>query len=107
MKSRLKRSTKHLLALLVLLPTAVLILGTIYMLGMTHLEGSPRTFLQSVQWASETLTTTGYGADSRWNHPVMAVFVIISQFLGQFLVFLIFPVLVLPYFEPEVSGLIE
>jgi Trk K+ transport system NAD-binding subunit len=101
MKSRLKRSTKHLLALLVLLPTAVLILGTIYMLGMTHLEGSPRTFLQSVQWASETLTTTGYGADSRWNHPVMAVFVIISQFLGQFLVFLIFPVLVLPYFEQQ------
>ncbi|MCX7148327.1 MAG: NAD-binding protein [Rhodocyclales bacterium] len=101
MKSKLKRSTKHLLALLVLLPTAVLVLGTIYMFGMTHLEGTSRTFLQSIQWASETLTTTGYGADSRWNHPVMAVFVIISQFLGQFLVFLIFPVLVLPYFEEQ------
>ena len=49
MKSKLKRSTKNLLALLVLLPTAVLVLGTIYMLGMTHLEGAPRTFLQGVQ----------------------------------------------------------
>ncbi|MCX7176412.1 MAG: NAD-binding protein [Proteobacteria bacterium] len=101
MQSKLKRSTKHLLALLVLLPMAVLLLGAIYMLGMEHLEGTSRTFLQSIEWASETLTTTGYGADSRWNHPVMAAFVIVSQFLGQFLVFLIFPVLVLPYFEEQ------
>ncbi|TRZ91229.1 MAG: hypothetical protein D4R84_14610 [Rhodocyclaceae bacterium] len=99
MKSKLTRSTKHLLALLVLLPMAVLVLGTTYMFGMAHLESAPRTFLQSIQWASETLTTTGYGADSGWNNPVMAVFVIISQFLGQFLVFLVFPVLVVPYLE--------
>ena len=42
---RLRRSTKRLLALLALLPIAVLIMGTLYMLGMQHLEGSPRTFL--------------------------------------------------------------
>ena len=101
MKSKLKRSTKHLLALLVLLPSAVLVLGTLYMLGMTHLEGAPRTFLQGIQWASETMTNTGYGADNRWNHPVMALYVIITPFIGQFLVFLIFPVLVLPYFEEQ------
>lgn len=101
MKSKLKRSTKHLLALLVLLPSAVLVLGTLYMLGMTHLEGTPRTFLQGIQWASETMTNTGYGADNRWNHPVMALYVIITPFIGQFLVFLIFPVLVLPYFEEQ------
>src|SRR5450755_735529 len=101
MLSRLKRSTKRLLALLALLPAAVLVLGTIYMLGMEHLEGIPRTFLQSIQWASETLTTTGYGADNRWNHPALALFVILSQFLGQFLVFLIFPIFVLPYVEEQ------
>jgi voltage-gated potassium channel len=99
MLSRLKRSTKRLLALLALLPTAVLILGTMYMLGMEHLEGTPRTFLQGMQWASETLTTTGYGGDNRWNHPAMALFVILGQFMGQFLVFLIFPIFVLPYVE--------
>lgn len=98
---RLKRSTKRLLLLLALLPAAVLVLGTLYMLGMTHLEGTPRTFLESVQWASETLTTTGYGGDHHWNHPVVAVFVILGQFLGQFLVFLIFPVFVLPFFEEK------
>ena len=101
MLSKLKRSTRRLLALLALLPSAVLILGTLYMLGMEHLEGTPRTFLQSLQWASETLTTTGYGADSRWDNPVVAIFVICGQFLGQFLVFLIFPIFVLPYFEEQ------
>jgi Trk K+ transport system NAD-binding subunit len=31
----------------------------------------------------------------------MALFVILAQFLGQFMVFLIFPILVLPYFEEQ------
>lgn len=101
MPLQLKRSTKRLFVLLALLPTAVLILGTLYMLGMNHLEGNPRTFLQGIQWASETLTTTGYGGDNRWNHPVLALFVIVCPFLGQFLAFLIFPLFVLPYFEEQ------
>ena len=98
---RFKRSTKRLFILLALLPTALLTLGTLYMLGMTHLEGTPRTFLQGLQWASETMTTTGYGGDNHWDHPVLATFVIIVPFLGQFLAFLIFPLFVLPYFEEQ------
>ena len=101
MLPNLKRSTKRLLMLLAVLPTTVLILGTIYMLGMDYLEGTPRTFLESLQWASETLTTTGYGSDSHWRHPAVALFVILGQFMGQFLVFLIFPIFVLPYFEEQ------
>lgn len=101
MRKNKKGPGSGLLALLVLLPTAVLLLGMLYMLGMEHLEKSPRTFLQSLQWASETMTNTGYGADNRWNHPLMALFVIITPFIGQFLIFLIFPVLVLPYFEKK------
>jgi Trk K+ transport system NAD-binding subunit len=83
------------------MPLAVLVLGLLYMLGMTYLEGAPRTFLQGLQWASETMTNTGYGADNHWDHPAMALFVIVTPFIGQFLVFLIFPVLVLPYFEEK------
>ena len=107
MPSRLKRSTKRLLALLALLPAAVLILGTIYMLGMEHLEGTPRTFLESIQWASETLTTTGYGRDNHWNHPVVALFVILGQFLGVFLIFLMFPIFVLPYVEERFEARLQ
>jgi Trk K+ transport system NAD-binding subunit len=99
--SRLKRSTRRLLALLALLPATLFLLGAIYMLGMAQLEGTPRTYLESLQWAAETLTTTGYGADSRWTHPLMAAYVILGQFLGQFLVFLIFPIFVLPYVEEQ------
>ncbi|MDP2008478.1 MAG: NAD-binding protein [Rubrivivax sp.] len=97
---KIKRSTtKRLLVLLAALPTALLVLGTLYMLGMDHLEGVPRTLLQGLQWASETITNTGYGADNRWSHPAMAAFVIVTPFIGQILVFLVFPVLVLPFFE--------
>lgn len=65
------------------------------------MKGAPRTLLQGIQWAAETITNTGYGADNRWNHPVMALFVIVTPFIGQFLVFLVFPVVVLPYFEKQ------
>lgn len=95
----MKRSTRRLLFLLASLPAAVIILGLLYMQGMTHLEGTPRSLWWSLEWAAETLTTTGYGADTHWNSPLMSAFVIVSQFLGLFLVFLIFPVYVLPFFE--------
>ena len=101
MSIRLKRSTKRLIMLLAVLPAAVLVMGTIYMILMATLEGAPRTFLESLQWATETLTTTGYGNDSHWQHPVVALFVIIGQFLGQFVVFLVFPIFVLPFFEEQ------
>lgn len=71
------------------------------MLGMEHLEKTPRTLLHSIAWASETITTTGYGADTQWNHPLMVAFVVFTQFLGQALMILIFPVLVLPYLEEQ------
>jgi Trk K+ transport system NAD-binding subunit len=101
MRQKPKGSAHRLLVLITLLPMAVLVLGLLYMFGMTYLERSPRTFLQGLQWASETMTNTGYGADNHWDHPAMALFVIITPFIGQFLVFLIFPVLVLPYFEEK------
>jgi Trk K+ transport system NAD-binding subunit len=96
---QLRRSTRRLLALLASLPAAVVLIGGLYMLGMTYLEESPRSFLTSIEWAAETLTTTGYGGDAHWHHPLMTAFVIVVQFTGLFLVFLIFPVYVLPYFE--------
>ncbi|MDT8989250.1 NAD-binding protein [Curvibacter sp. APW13] len=101
MPRKTKSSSYGLLALLAFLPLAVLTLGSLYMLGMTYLEGQPRTFLEGLQWASETMTNTGYGHDNHWAHPAMALFVIITPFIGQMLIFLIFPVLVLPYFEEK------
>lgn len=91
MTRKISRSTQRLLLFVAALPATLVIMALIYMTGMEHFEGSPRTFLESLQWASETLTTTGYGNDSHWQHPVFALFVILGQIMGQFLVFLIFP----------------
>lgn len=95
----MKRSTKRLILLLAALPVAVLLVGVVYMELMDYVEGVPRDFWTSIEWAAETLTTTGYGSDTHWNDPWMVAFVITMQFLGLFLVFLLFPVYVIPFFE--------
>jgi Trk K+ transport system NAD-binding subunit len=99
LRARVRRSTLRLLWLLAGLPVLLVTLGVIYMLGMTYLEGTPRDFWASLEWASETLTTTGYGGDNRWQHPIMTLFVIFVQLMGLFFVLLLFPIYVLPYFE--------
>ncbi len=96
---KLSRPMLRLLALVAALPAVVLVLGLLYMAGMTYLEDNPRGFWESLEWASETLTTTGYGADNRWTHPVMSVFVMFTQIAGLLFVLLIFPVYLLPLFE--------
>ncbi|HBL29010.1 MAG TPA: hypothetical protein DD490_19420 [Acidobacteria bacterium] len=93
------RSRKGLLLLVLALPVLVLVAALLYMAGMAWLEGQPRSFWQAVEWASETLTTTGYGADSRWDHPAMVLFVMLVQFIGVFLVILVFPVFLIPFLE--------
>ena len=95
----MRRSSRRLLLLFLALPFLVLLSAVLYMLGMTWLEGEPRTFWQSVEWASETLTTTGYGADARWKHPAMILFIMTVQFIGVFLIILVFPVYLIPFLE--------
>ncbi len=99
MAMKIQRSTQRLLLFVAALPATLVIMAIIYMTGMAHFEESPRTFMESLQWATETLTTTGYGNDSHWQHPGFALFVILGQIMGQFLVFLIFPIFLLPYLE--------
>ncbi len=99
MRQKIQRSTWRLIVLLVSMPTAVLIFGGLYLLASTYLEGKPIDFWSSLEWASETLTTTGYGAYAPWKHPVMILLVILTQFIGMFFLVLIFPVYVLPYIE--------
>lgn len=98
------RSYRRLLTLLLALPVALLMMALIYQAGMTHLEGRPRSLGESIEWAAETLTTTGYGRDAHWNHPVMEAYVIAAQFSGLLMVFLVFPVFVLPFFEERFQG---
>jgi Trk K+ transport system NAD-binding subunit len=95
----MRRSRRRLAVLILGLLLTVLASTFLYMWGMALLEGKPRTFWQSLEWAAETLSTTGYGADSRWGHPAMVLLVAAVQFLGVFLVFLIFPIYLIPFLE--------
>jgi Trk K+ transport system NAD-binding subunit len=95
----MERSQKRLLGLVAALPVLVVLGALVYMVGMAQLEGEPRGFWQAVGWAAETLSTTGYGSDTTWQHPAMVIFVVVLQFMGVFLVFLIFPLYLIPFLE--------
>ncbi|MCX4243440.1 potassium channel family protein [Paraliomyxa miuraensis] len=97
-------SLRRVLLLVAALPGVLVLLACLYMLGMEHLEHSPRTFAASFVWAAETLTSTGYGGDSHWHHPAMITLVVMVQFLGMSMAFLVFPLLVMPYFEQRFEG---
>ena len=95
----MSKSLKRLIFVLLALPLLLVAVTLVYMAGMTLLEGSPRTFLRSLEWAAETLTTTGYGSENTWGHPVMVLFVVTVQFLGALLVFLVVPIALVPFLE--------
>jgi Trk K+ transport system NAD-binding subunit len=95
----MSRSRRRLLLLLAAVPVLVLLLALLYQVGMAGLEGQRRGFWDSVLWAASTLTTTGYGLDHEWRHPAMVVYVTVVQFLGLFMVYLIFPIFFIPFLE--------
>ena len=95
----MKRYQKSMLSLLGILALLLIASSVLYMVGMRYLEGSPRGFWSALEWASETLSTTGYGADHSWKHPAMVAFVSLVQFVGVFFVFLIFPIYLIPMLE--------
>jgi len=95
----MQRSTRRLLALAAALVAFMVAAALLYQAGMARLEGKPRTFWDSVEWAAETLSTTGYGADAHWTHPVMVLFVVFVQIVGVFLFFLIVPIFLIPFLE--------
>ena len=93
------RLHKRLLILVGVLFLLLLVTTVLYMWGMTYLEGKPRGFWDALEWAGESLSTTGYGRDSNWEHPLMVSYVVLVQFVGVFIVFLVFPIYLIPFFE--------
>ncbi|HKV10750.1 MAG TPA: NAD-binding protein [Thermoanaerobaculia bacterium] len=95
----MQRSRRRLFLLMLSLPLLAVATALLYMWGMAELEGKPRDFWQSLEWAGETLSTTGYGSDARWSHPLMVLLVVAVQFVGVFIVFLVFPIYLIPFLE--------
>src|SRR5437016_14673364 len=101
------RSTRRLIALAAGLVLFLVVSALLYQAGMARLEGAHRTFWDSFEWAAETLSTTGYGADSHWRHPAMVVLVVVVQFAGVFLVFLIVPIFLVAFLEGGFERLVS
>jgi Trk K+ transport system NAD-binding subunit len=93
-----KRFAELLIALVVVLVGAALL----YEIGMYYFEGKPRTFLQALEWSAATISTTGYG-ETNWDHPMMVVLVVITEFIGIFMI----PIVIIFYLVPMLSDRFE
>jgi len=79
--------------------SVVLFYTVVYYYGMRILEDRPRSIFHSLQIVVETMTTTGYGADSPWDTPWMNLYVVAMQFSGVLIGLATLRVLVIPLFE--------
>jgi Trk K+ transport system NAD-binding subunit len=99
--SRAKRRVGYFLVAFV---AATLLFTVAYQVGMTVLEGQPRTFTESLLVVIETFTTTGYGEDAaQWSTPTLRILVILMQLTGVGLLFTTFPFILVPLFEEALA----
>ena len=82
------------------LVATVLFLTVVYFYGMRTLEGegSEYTVFNALTTVVETMTTTGYGADSPWSHPLMNLFVVFIQLSGIAVGFFTLRLVIIPLF---------
>nr|WP_224268341.1 NAD-binding protein [Haloprofundus salinisoli] len=95
----LTRRQRLVLAYGVGLVSIIVAFTLLYHWGMATLENRPRTIFQAFNTVIETMTTTGYGADSLWTTPAMNLFVSTMQVTGVVIGFVTLRVLVIPLFE--------
>ncbi|RKD98277.1 potassium channel family protein [Halopiger aswanensis] len=96
---RLTRRHRLVLIYAVAVVAVVLFYTVIYNLGMRYLEHRPHSIFRSLQTVTETMTTTGFGADSPWATPVMNLLMVTIQVTGILIGFVALRVLVIPLFE--------
>ena len=95
----LTQRQRLLLIFAVSLVLVVLFYTVVYNWGMRALEGRPQSIFRSFQTVVETMTTTGYGADSPWTTPAMNVLMVTIQVTGVVIGFVTLRVLVISLFE--------
>ncbi|MFB6076580.1 MAG: TrkA family potassium uptake protein, partial [Candidatus Nanohaloarchaea archaeon] len=94
----LSRRNRLIVYYLVGIGVVVLLYTVLYNLGMAAFEGRQQSIFHSFQVVVETMTTTGYGADSPWKSPAMNVFVVFMQLSGIGLGFFTLRVIIIPLF---------
>jgi voltage-gated potassium channel len=100
--SRRDRLIVYYLAGLVVL---VLCYTVTYNVLMARLEGVNQSIFASFEFVVQTMTTTGYGQDSgHWSHPLMFLFVALTQISGIGIGFFTLRLIIIPLFtDAEVN----
>ncbi|MFW6384240.1 MAG: potassium channel family protein [Halodesulfurarchaeum sp.] len=94
----LSRRYRYVLYYLIGLVLMVLLFTVLYNAGMRVYEGEADSIFHSFQIVIETMTTTGYGADSPWETPIMNLFVVLMQLSGIAIAFFTLRLIVIPLF---------
>ena len=94
---------RRALGYLLLLTLAIILTAAGYQFGMRVYEGRPRTFLDSIQFAVEMFTTTGFGGDAPWQSPEMQAFITAADLIGMALLVGALPVFIGPAVENTLS----
>ncbi len=94
---------RRALGYFVLLAAAIVLTAKGYQTGMRVYEERPRSFLDSLQFAVEMFTTTGFGGDSPWTSAEMHVFITVTDLIGMALLVGALPVFVAPVVENTLS----
>lgn len=94
----ISRRYRHIVYYLIGIAALVVLYGVVYNYGMLVFEGRNQSIYHSIQVVVETMTTTGYGADSPWESPVMNGFVIFMQISGIGIGFFTLRLIILPLF---------
>ena len=96
--TRYSRRNRLVVYYLLGLVTLIALYTVLYNLGMRIFEGDPRSIFHSFQIVVETMTTTGYGADSPWETPIMNLFIVFMQLTGIGIGFFTLRLIIIPLF---------
>jgi Trk K+ transport system NAD-binding subunit len=77
----------------------ILLYSVLYNYGMRTFEGDNHSLFRSFQTVVETMTTTGYGADSPWESPIMNFYMVFMQLSGILIGLATLRILIIPLFE--------
>ena len=77
----------------------VLTYTVVYNLALAQLEGVNQSIFASFEFVVQTMTTTGYGQDSDlWSHPLVLLFVSLTQISGIAIGFFTLRLIIIPLF---------
>lgn len=95
----LTRRQRLVVAYAAVVVAVILLYTLLYNYGMRTLEGRDHSIFRSFTTVTETMTTTGYGADAPWSSPLMNLYVGFMQLTGIVIGFATLRILIIPLFE--------